>query len=405
MSRMIAWAGALSAFVVLVACGQPPSANDERPVETAIATQPLVVLQGREVESVVVDGYVIVEGDIIVGRASEGSSRGPKLVIQSAGARWPNATIPFEFDAALSEAQRQAIQQAMNDWSAAVPALRFVTRNTEPDFVRFTLASSCSSFVGRQGGAQVINLTNGCINTFSTHHEIAHALGFFHEHTRKDRDAFVTVNWADILGCPADAEEAADCGCEAGQCGCPADRACNFSGNFLTNTARSDVLDYDYGSMMHYSPFGFSWTGNETLTTLQPLNGAIVGQRFQLSSGDIAKMNVAYPEFYVPNFVFSEVGEEELCELVGREDDVGTDFVVTGWPTTVTDNRADTDSVAPGTYAVTCTARSVFFAENYDYPNTTVRPNINGYPAGDIETYSMNVSVTSMPVGIVAAIF
>lgn len=31
-------------------------------------------------------------------------------------------------------------------------------------------------------------------------HEIAHSLGFFHEHSRPDRDDYVTVHWDNIEG-------------------------------------------------------------------------------------------------------------------------------------------------------------------------------------------------------------
>ncbi|RXG56926.1 Zinc metalloproteinase nas-4 [Armadillidium vulgare] len=59
----------------------------------------------------------------------------------------------------------------------------------------------CYSYVGRKGGGQEINLPTWCTNSFgSLLHEMYHALGFLHEQSRSDRDAFVDINWDNIEG-------------------------------------------------------------------------------------------------------------------------------------------------------------------------------------------------------------
>ena len=62
----------------------------------------------------------------------------------------------------------------------------------------------CSSYVGRIGGGQTISVGNADGAIVCKHgnivHEIAHSLGFFHEHSRPDRDDFVTVHWDNIEG-------------------------------------------------------------------------------------------------------------------------------------------------------------------------------------------------------------
>lgn len=60
----------------------------------------------------------------------------------------------------------------------------------------------CSSYVGRIGGRQTISIGNSDGSITCKHgnivHEIAHALGFFHEHSRPDRDEYVSVLWDNV---------------------------------------------------------------------------------------------------------------------------------------------------------------------------------------------------------------
>ena len=41
--------------------------------------------------------------------------------------------------------------------------------------------------------------TDGRVNVEVTMHEILHALGFYHEHTRRDRNTFISINTDNIL--------------------------------------------------------------------------------------------------------------------------------------------------------------------------------------------------------------
>ena len=60
------------------------------------------------------------------------------------------------------------------------------------------LCCRCYSKVGRQGGEQILSLGDGCSHTSTAMHELMHAVGFFHENTRYDRDRFVKVLWWNI---------------------------------------------------------------------------------------------------------------------------------------------------------------------------------------------------------------
>ena len=91
-------------------------------------------------------------------------------------------------------------------------------------------------------------------------HEIGHTVGLWHEQSRKDREAFVTINWASI------SENAKH----------------NFDQHISDGT---DLGAYDYGSIMHYPANAFSKDGKDTIMPTKP--GIGIGQREKLSDGDI----------------------------------------------------------------------------------------------------------------------
>ncbi len=62
----------------------------------------------------------------------------------------------------------------------------------------------CWSYVGRSfAGAQTLSIGDGCGIKAIVEHEFLHALGFWHEQSRYDRDDYVTINFENIIrGCP-----------------------------------------------------------------------------------------------------------------------------------------------------------------------------------------------------------
>lgn len=53
--------------------------------------------------------------------------------------------------------------------------------------------------VGRIGGEQKLSLATPCDRVAIVIHEFMHALGFWHEQSRVDRDKYVTIRWANII--------------------------------------------------------------------------------------------------------------------------------------------------------------------------------------------------------------
>ena len=50
-----------------------------------------------------------------------------------------------------------------------------------------------------QANGQELYLANGCLTTRTIQHEILHALGFWHEQNRPDRDDFIDIKDENIM--------------------------------------------------------------------------------------------------------------------------------------------------------------------------------------------------------------
>lgn len=92
---------------------------------------------------------------------------------------------------------RRAIRKAIREFHKHT-CVEFISRTNQKDYVYFKFDYGCYSPIGRQGGRQKLAVGEGCEFKGTIMHELMHALGFFHEHSRFDRDKYVKILWWNI---------------------------------------------------------------------------------------------------------------------------------------------------------------------------------------------------------------
>ena len=132
--------------------------------------------------------------------------------------------------------------------------------------------SGCWSYVGRLPTIyqpQVINLATTCHFTDVVEHEMMHALGFFHEQARPDRDTYVTVHWSNI----------------------PGDKVGNFE---VADGINSRDSPYDRRSVMHYDNFAFAIDNQQPTMSSTDSNQPLLGSSFTMTDTDMAQIRMLY---------------------------------------------------------------------------------------------------------------
>ncbi|KAK2888337.1 bone morphogenetic protein 1-like isoform X1 [Channa argus] len=188
---------------------------------------------------------------------------------------WPDGIIPYVISGNFSGSQRAIFRQAMRHWEKHT-CVTFTERTTEESYIVFTYRPcGCCSYVGkRDNGPQAISIGKNCDKFGIVVHELGHVIGFWHEHTRPDRDEHVSIIRDNI---------------QPGQ-----------EYNFLKmEPGEVDSLGevYDFGSIMHYARNTFSrGIFRDTILPRYDVNGVrpFIGQRTKLSKGDIAQARKLY---------------------------------------------------------------------------------------------------------------
>lgn len=188
-------------------------------------------------------------------------------------------TSPSIFNQAHTEPELKLVKQGIRRLQKMTASVKFdwitapYTNGTPFLHVGTFGLDICASYVGmdtsvaKSTDGQFVWIGKSCLERGQgqVQHEIMHALGFYHEHSRPDRDAYVTI----LLQNVKEGEQY------------------NFQ---IRNDVNSLGTAYDYKSVMHYDEYELSNVGGKTIDA----RGNAVGQRKKLSFLDKISLWLLY---------------------------------------------------------------------------------------------------------------
>lgn len=201
-----------------------------------------------------------------------------------AGARvpipWPGGVVPVYFNANVNPLNRQRARDAMAEIEF-VADISFVEIGQRlGDFIEILSSTGNRSAIGMQHGGQLVEIANWD-QPIVIVHELMHALGFYHEHQRPDRENFVRINDGQIQP--------------------------GWHSQFEIQPFATEVTPYDFESVMHYPGCAVSVCCEpgkscdcpshcETITARPPYEDSqpVMGQRDRLSQFDILALQSMY---------------------------------------------------------------------------------------------------------------
>jgi hypothetical protein len=141
------------------------------------------------------DGLAVAFGDLILGVPVSDSPIEEGFNKPNRPKPWTRPEIPYVIHPDLKNPERveQAIQHMREN-----TVVNFVPFTNQADAIVFEPGdSNCKSYLGRIGGHQPIKLSDNC-GYLEILHEMMHALGFVHEHSRTDREKYISINWDNV---------------------------------------------------------------------------------------------------------------------------------------------------------------------------------------------------------------
>ncbi|XP_037083142.1 zinc metalloproteinase nas-15-like [Pollicipes pollicipes] len=219
--------------------------------------------------------------------------------------KWDTNVVPYIISPKYEMKQRMFIEDAL-DILSFMTCIKFVPWDGKvKDYLVIwpvKKPAGCWSFIGKLGGAQIVSLqppdskSKRCfISIGKPIHEIIHALGFFHEQSRFDRDQHVFVIKKHVIP--------------------------RFLNNFAKHAAENTTIGYtyDFTSVMHYGTHFFS-IDRKVPTMVPRVNNTVIGQRNGMSVKDCLKVNSYYG--CMDASAYDRMKYSSICRLMGiRNDD------------------------------------------------------------------------------------
>ncbi|KXJ22024.1 Zinc metalloproteinase nas-13 [Exaiptasia diaphana] len=189
---------------------------------------------------------------------------------------WRSRTVPIEIT--------QEVANEKNGEKNVWDATKEIEKNTcvkfrkkqsgDKHWIKMIKDKGCWSLVGRQvriTNGQKLSIGDGCNHVSVILHELLHALGFWHEQSRTDRDKYVNILWENV---------------QDGQLH-------NFN---KYEAGQMDMVGgmYDFHSVMHYGNYAFSKNKKPTMLSIKDPNQKFGSHRSTLSKFDIVQIDSLY---------------------------------------------------------------------------------------------------------------
>ncbi|XDV40203.1 hypothetical protein PO909_009330, partial [Leuciscus waleckii] len=229
-------------------------------------------------------GLNLREGDIMVHKQ--------RSAILGNEYRW-DIPVPYELNVNLGMNYKGVILRAFEQFRLK-SCIDFKPRAAEDFYISVESLEGCWSYVGRTfPGRQTLSIGNGCGIKAIVEHEFLHALGFWHEQSRYDRDDYLTIKFENIIK-----------GYER-----------NFD-KYSENVTTTQGTPYDYYSVMHYDKNAFSNGNGSTIITKLPEFQDVIGQRLDISEYDAIELNKLYKCNSSISFLDQcSFDDESLCQM------------------------------------------------------------------------------------------
>ena len=262
----------------------------------------------------------------------------------ASGNPWPSGVVYYNFDAAVSSANRTRMLNAMAVMAATVN-VSFVVRTSQAGYITIRNSSvvnvNSSSAIGRTGARQFLDIYNWT-NQAILIHEMFHALGLRHEQCRADRDEYVSINYDKI------------------------DPTYSYNLDIQAGTVSGP---YDFLSLMHYHPYSFSRDNDRTIDVRNEY--AIywqygIGYQSAISAGDAAALSAIYGGTTRPNYF--QLQSPAHGEFTGNTEPTLT------W--TASNGAVDYQvQIGTDTFGVNVIHDAVVTGTSYSVPSGVLQPN------------------------------
>ncbi|XP_062421544.1 meprin A subunit beta-like [Pungitius pungitius] len=170
----------------------------------------------------------------------------------------------------------------------------FKPRDSEEIYISVQKLNGCFSYIGQNSvpGGQNLSIGAFCDSVDIVEHEFLHALGFYHEQSRNDRDDYVTILFENI---------------EAGR---------EFNFQISQEMTTTHGVPYDYLSVMHYDKNAFSKGTGPTIITKDPKFQDVIGQRRELSPSDVLELNLQYKcNTTIASRMYCDFSNGTMCQM------------------------------------------------------------------------------------------